>query len=78
MRIPSFSILSFTLSTFYFTLSTFYFTLSALYFIRKLISFAVPLSTFYFTLKSQISLSVWQNIIHASFENIGYLIDFEE
>ena len=31
-----------------------------------------------FLLKSEITLSVWQNIIHASFENIGYLIDFEE
>ena len=52
--------------------------LSTFYFIRKLISFAVPLSTFYFTLKSEITLSVWQNIVHACFENIGYLIDFEE
>ena len=51
---------------------------STFYFIRKLISFAVPLSTFYFTLKSEITLSVWQNIIHACFENIGYLIYFEE
>ena len=35
-------------------------------------------SSFYFIRKSEISLSVWQNIVHASFENIGYLIDFEE
>ena len=54
------------------------FLLLSLFFIRKLISFAVPLSTFYFTLKSEITLSVWQNIIHTCFENIGYLIDFKE
>jgi hypothetical protein len=35
-------------------------------------------SSFYFILKSEITFSVWQNIIHACFENIGYLIDFEE
>ncbi len=66
-------------------LFTFIFILYSLFFIRKLISFAVPLSTLFasssasqFLLKSEITLSVWQNIVHTCFENIGYLIDFEE
>ena len=40
--------------------------------------YTILFTLFYFTLKSQISLSVWKHIIHACFENIGYLIDFKE
>ena len=47
-------------------------------FYSKLYSFCLILYSFYFTPKSQISLSVWKHIIHACFENIGYLIDFKE
>ena len=54
------------------------FLLLSLFFIRKLISCAVPLYSLFLFQELKISLSVWQNIIHACFENIGYLIDFEE
>ncbi len=47
-------------------------------FIFILYSLFASSSASQFLLKSEISLSVWKHIIHASFENIGYLIDFEE
>jgi len=54
------------------------FLLLSLFFILYSQAHQLRSSSFYFILKSEITLSVWQNIIHACFENIGYLIDFEE
>ena len=53
---------SFSILSFFFILYTFFFNLYSLFLIPEL----------------KITLSVWQNIVHACFENIGYLIDFEE
>ena len=54
------------------------FLLLSLFFILYSQAHQLRSSSFYFTLKLQIALSVWKHIIHASFKNIGNLIDFKE